>query len=189
MNVEQLGMRLSNYRKNNNMTIKEFSRLSKVSTALLSQLERGKGNPSFTVLESIASTMNISMSALFEDTIKLEQLVRRVDDQPVLLDITKDNMEFQLLTAKSNNVNDDLIRVTVKPYSETPYYPFGEHDCDEIILVEKGSITIYDSHEDSTTLKKGDTMRIVANLKYKIKNLSSHTATMLYIASSAKEIL
>ena len=44
MEIIQLSNRLVEYRKSNNMTIKEFSELSGISTALLSQLERGVGN-------------------------------------------------------------------------------------------------------------------------------------------------
>ena len=189
MNVEQIGTRLTNYRKNNNMTIKEFSQLSGVSTALLSQLERGMGNPSLSVLNSIAETMNLSISTLFEDAVKLDNLVKRVADQPVLCDSTKDNLEFQLLTIKSSKVSDDLIRVIIRPHAETPYYPFGANECEEIILVEKGSLAVYSDSGDSVILKKGDTMRLVPKLRYKIKNSSSHNAIILYIVSNAKDVL
>lgn len=189
MNVEQIGTRLTNYRKNNSMTIKEFSQLSGVSTALLSQLERGMGNPSLSVLNAIAKTMNLSISTLFEDTVKLDNLVKRVADQPVLSDSTKDNLEFQLLTTKSNKVSDDLLRIIIKPHTETPYYPFGTNECEEIILIEKGALVVCSDSGDSVVLKKGDTMRLVPKLRYRIKNSSSHNAIILYIASNSKDIL
>lgn len=189
MNVEQIGTRLTNYRKNNSMTIKEFSQISGVSTALLSQLERGMGNPSLSVLNAIAKTMNLSISTLFEDAVKLDNLVKRVADQPVLSDSTKDNLEFQLLTIKSSKVSDDLLRVIIKPHTETPYYPFGTNECEEIILVEKGALSVHSDSGDSVVLKKGDTMRLVPKLRYKIKNSSSHNAIILYIVSNAKNIL
>ena len=79
MEIIQLSNRLVEYRKSNNMTIKEFSELSGISTALLSQLERGVGNPSLSVLNAISETMNTSLSSLFEEPVILENLVRRSD--------------------------------------------------------------------------------------------------------------
>ncbi len=189
MNVEQIGTRLTNYRKNNSMTIKEFSQLSGVSTALLSQLERGMGNPSLSVLNSIAETMNLSVSSLFEDVVKLDNLVKRAADQPILSDSTKSNLEFQLLTTKSSKISDDLLRVVIKAHAETPYYPFGKNEGEEIILVEKGSLSVHTDNNDNVTLKKGDTMRLVPKLRYKIKNTSSHNAVILYIVNNTKDIL
>ena len=75
MEIIQLSNRLVEYRKSNNMTIKEFSELSGISTALLSQLERGVGNPSLSVLNAISETMNTSLSSLFEEPVILENLV------------------------------------------------------------------------------------------------------------------
>lgn len=160
MNVEQIGNRLTDYRKNNNLTIKDFSQISGISTALLSQLERGMGNPSLSVLTSVARAMNISVSTLFEEAVSLNNLVKRVSEQPFLSDSTKENLEFQLLTTKSSKVGEDLLRVIIKSHSETPYYPFGADETEEIILVEKGPLLVLGENDESVTLKKGDTMRI-----------------------------
>lgn len=189
MTINKIGLRLTEYRKNNNMTIKDFSKLSGVSTALLSQLERGMGNPSLNVLTAIAKTMNMSVSLLFEDAIKMDNLVKRASDQPILNDSTKENIEFQLLTTKSARLNDDLIRINIGPHVETPYYPFGEHEADEIIFIEKGPLMVINDEGESVTLRKGDTMRLVSRLRYKIKNTSSHNASLLYIVSNAKDVL
>ena len=62
-NMENLkiGKKISEYRRVNNLTIKEFSELTNLSSALLSQLERGMGNPSLSALQSISSALNMSL--------------------------------------------------------------------------------------------------------------------------------
>ena len=50
----QIGKKVSAYRRQHNMTIKDFSEISGVSTALLSQIERDIANPSLSVLSAIA---------------------------------------------------------------------------------------------------------------------------------------
>ncbi len=59
-----IGRRIRRYRKDNNLTIKEFSEISGVSTALVSQLERGIGNPCLNVLKLIARTLGVAVSSL-----------------------------------------------------------------------------------------------------------------------------
>lgn len=189
MDIEQIGTRLTNYRKNKNLTIKDFSKLSGISTALLSQLERGIGNPSLSVLDSIAKTMNISIATLFEETVNLERLVKRVEDQGYIKDSKKSNIEFQLLTKKSTNLSADLFRVTFYPHTETPLVPFGVNELEELIFVEKGTLTVCIENGDSVNLKKGDTIRFVSRLNYKLKNNSSHNVSVLYMASNSKEML
>ena len=97
MDIIQLSNRLIEYRKSNNLTIKDFSDMSGISTALLSQLERGVGNPSLSVLNSIADTMNTSLSSLLEEPVVLENLVRRSDTLSTIVYPCRNNLEFQLL--------------------------------------------------------------------------------------------
>lgn len=189
MDIEQIGTRLTNYRKMKNLTIKDFSKVSGISTALLSQLERGIGNPSLSVLDSIARTMNISISTLFEDQVSLEKLVKRVEDQGYIKDSRKSNIEFQLLTKKSTNLSADLFRITLYPHTETPLVPFGVNELEELILVEKGTLTVCTENKESVVLKKGDTIRFIPRMSYKLENNSAHNVSVLYFASNTKEVL
>lgn len=189
MDICQIGNHLIEYRKKNNMTIKDFSSVSGVSTALLSQLERGMGNPSLNVLIAIAGTMNIPVSALFEESINLSDLVKRSVDQTIIKDSSSDEFEYQLLTTKSSKLCKDMYRITVKPSTDSSFYPFGKNSNDEILYVEKGSIHIFSDSGNYLILKKGDSIRLVPKLRYKIKNTSIHEASLLYIVSNSKEII
>ena len=188
MDVSQLGSKLSDYRKSNNITIKDFSNRSGISTALLSQLERGLGNPSLSVINSIAHTMNLSVSSLFKESFSLESLVRRVDEQPTIVDTCKSNLEFQLLTAGSKSSDFDVYRVKIKAKTETVYYPLSDANCDEIIIVENGDLSICNNSGDEVVLNTGDTMRLTADFRYKIKNPSTQNTSALYFVSSEKDI-
>ena len=172
MEIIQLSNRLVEYRKSNNMTIKEFSELSGISTALLSQLERGVGNPSLSVLNAISETMNTSLSSLFEEPVILENLVRRSDGLSTIVYPCRDNLEFQLLT--------NLVRIVFHAHSETSYQPLGKNISDDVIHIEKGSLTVQTDDGKSILLKKGDTMRIPPDLRYKFKNISVHNVVMIF---------
>ena len=180
MEIIQLSNRLVEYRKSNNMTIKEFSELSGISTALLSQLERGVGNPSLSVLNAISETMNTSLSSLFEEPVILENLVRRSDGLSTIVYPCRDNLEFQLLTTRTATLNINLVRIVFHAHSETSYQPLGKNISDDVIHIEKGSLTVQTDDGKSILLKKGDTLRIPPDLRYKFKNISVHNVVMIF---------
>lgn len=188
MNIVQLGNKITDYRKSNHMTIKEFSVLSGVSSALLSQLERGLGNPSLSVLDAIARTMEMSISTLLEESIKLESLVKRNDSHNVIMNSNDNCVEVRLLTTKSSKLNDNILRAKVEPNCSSKSYEFSIGDFDEIILIESGTVEISSDDGDFVTLNKDDTMRLIANSQYKLKNISNTEAIILYIVSNSKEI-
>lgn len=188
MDVSQLGSKLADYRRSNNITIKDFSKRSGISTALLSQLERGLGNPSLSVITSIARTMNLSVSSLFKESFTLESLVRRVDEQPTIIDTCKSNLEFQLLTAGGKSSEFDLYRVKIRAKTETVYYPLSDLNSEKIILVEKGDLSICNNQGGEVVLNAGDSMRLVSDYRYKIKNPSTQDTSALYFVSSHKDI-
>ena len=65
MTENQIGKKINQFRKEKGLTIKDFSEMSGISTALVSQLERGIGNPTLSVLRQICLTLETSMSSLF----------------------------------------------------------------------------------------------------------------------------
>ena len=68
----KIGHKIQEYRRIHNITIKEFAEITNLSAGLISQLERGMGNPSLSALKSIASALKISLSSLFEEEISNE---------------------------------------------------------------------------------------------------------------------
>ena len=52
----RIGRRIRRYRKDKNLTIRKFSEISGVSTALVSQLERGIGNTTRAIDETLKET-------------------------------------------------------------------------------------------------------------------------------------
>ena len=76
MKENRLGKMIRQFRREKSFSIKEFSELCGISTALVSQLERGIGNPSLSVLRAIASTLGEALSSLFVGEIRKEFTIR-----------------------------------------------------------------------------------------------------------------
>ena len=64
-----LGKKILESRKIKGLNIREFSKLTGLSTSLLSQIERGLANPSLNSLRSIAEALNIPLFTLFVNII------------------------------------------------------------------------------------------------------------------------
>lgn len=65
MHTYHLGQTVMNYRKQANMTIREFSHYSGISTSLISQIERNQANPSLNVLELISKALHVPYILFF----------------------------------------------------------------------------------------------------------------------------
>ncbi|MDU3828229.1 MAG: XRE family transcriptional regulator, partial [Peptostreptococcus sp.] len=82
----------------------------------------------------------------------------------------------------------DLYRVKIRAKTETVYYPLSDLNSEEIILVEKGDLSICNNQGGEVVLNAGDSMRLVSDYRYKIKNPSTQDTSALYFVSSHKDI-
>jgi transcriptional regulator with XRE-family HTH domain len=64
--VTNVGARIRELRQGKRLTLKAVADSAKVSTSLLSQLERGKVNPSLSLLSLIAGRLNVGVASLLE---------------------------------------------------------------------------------------------------------------------------
>ncbi len=62
----ELGMRIRYLRKQRKMSIEDLALLSNINRNYLSDLERGKRNPTLKILNKIATALNITLSELFK---------------------------------------------------------------------------------------------------------------------------
>ena len=63
---KQLGARIRYLRQQKNMTIEELALEAEINRNYLCDLERGTRNPTFNVLNKIATALGIALSELFE---------------------------------------------------------------------------------------------------------------------------
>lgn len=65
--IEMLGARLRAEREQRGIGVRQLARLVDCSASLISQIERGRANPSVSTLYAIASALGISLDGLFTD--------------------------------------------------------------------------------------------------------------------------
>lgn len=73
--LAQLGKRVAYLRKERHLTELELSLKANMAKSYLSDLERGKRNPTVKVLERVAIALGVTIEELFRGVVSLEQLL------------------------------------------------------------------------------------------------------------------
>jgi transcriptional regulator with XRE-family HTH domain len=74
-----IGAKIKALRGSRNWTVEELARRSSVSMGLISQTERGRGNPSFNTLAQLAHALQVPVGRLFHATRETSPVVRASD--------------------------------------------------------------------------------------------------------------
>lgn len=152
-----LGRQLRALRRRQGLTVQNLSAESAVSFGLISQLERGLGNPSFTALHRLASTLRVPLATLLagdQDGTVVRLAERRrlpvsVDEPP------EQRVERELLTPRSSALLQ-LIRSTLPVGFTNEHRPY-RHLGTECVTVETGLLLVVHG-ESRTELAAGDSM-------------------------------
>ena len=181
MKENRLGKMIRQFRREKSLSIKEFSELCGISTALVSQLERGRGNPSLSVLRAIASTLGVALSSLFVGEISNESLIRRRADQERIHNPNEKGAVYHGLTPGPLKSNVELLMMSLSPDNETNE-GFSQHFEEEIAYVAEGEAVILFEDEEFI-LSQGDTVRILPSRKHKFRNPGAVPVKILFIKS------
>ncbi len=178
----KLGEKIIEFRRKNSFTIKDFSRLTGLSPALISNIERNVANPSLSALQAIARALGVTLSTLFIEEIDNQSLILRKEDRIPHVKPNEKHVVYDLLTPNILNSNIEMLLVTLKPHSET-YGGFTQHGSEEEIayVVEGETYIIFE--EEEFLLKKEDTIRILPNRKHKFRNATDEEIKILFIKS------
>lgn len=122
--VATVGIQIKALRKQAGYTLDDLSRGSGVSTGLISQIERGKGNPSFATLVQIAHGLDIPIGRLFHLTEQISPVVRRAERRTLDFHGTDgpDDASYELLTPTLNGALE-VLWVETQPGHDTSSTP------------------------------------------------------------------
>lgn len=168
--IEALGKKIKSFRNRYGMTIQEMAEKAHVSNSLLSQMERGKGNPTISVLESIANVMDCSITDLLAEEVKNADLVVRQNQRKKIYHSNSSNdiTMYGLLSDKVVRSNFDMILLCLPPHTEVDNQ-LSRHPEEEASFVLKGQ-PVFEFDKESITLQEGDTIRVLSNRRHRVRN-------------------
>ena len=152
----QLGRIVRERREQAGLSLNALAAESGVSTGLLSQLERGSGNPSYNTLIKLAHALGVRVGDFFggqDPEPKLAELVKAGSRRRLLL--SERDMVYELITPSMNG-RLGMIRAQVAAGWSNETVPF-RHEGEECVLVVEGSLDVVVG-EERYHLVEGDSL-------------------------------
>jgi transcriptional regulator with XRE-family HTH domain len=152
--VRTLGLRVRELRLDRRLTLEELASRAQVSAGLLSQLERGQGNPSFNTLVQIAHALAIPVTDLFPPQTPGSPLVRAADRQLLSIHGLAEGGGTTYLLSPGNGSPLEAVLVEAPPGHSTEETPFV-HEGDEFGFILEGAQEVH-LEGVTYTLEAGD---------------------------------
>ena len=168
------------------MTLEQLSKLSGVSRAMLSQVERGGKSPTIGIAKRIAHGLGASFSSLVGDEGAARRtfaLVRK-DQRQVFRD-AETGFERHLLSPLMAGMPVEVVLHRLPAKTSTgklPPYPSG---VTKHVLASRGRVIVGVENVE-TVLEEGDSLYFEANAEHWFENRSSRAAEYYLIISAAQ---
>jgi transcriptional regulator with XRE-family HTH domain len=168
--IQDLGNRIRALRRERNLTLERLSELANLSVGIVSQIERGRGNPSFATLAQLAHGLDIPVGRLLHVAENHKSPVvrrgerRRLDGHGLGYD---DGGQYELLIPDLTGALE-VVWVEHSPGYDTSATPY-RHNGEEFGLVIEGRVVV---HLDGVAhdLGPGDSIRYDSSVPHWYSN-------------------
>ena len=168
--------RIKEERKRKNMTLTELSRLSEVSTGLISSMERGVVNPSIDVVLKICRSLNIDPTNLIDIERKGQMVITKRKEQYGIVDSKSTSFVVSPVGLQQDKIAVLLSYINPKEEFGRKHVSF---DTVELILVLNGKVKFFYG-DDEYILDAGDSVYFSADRMHYIKNLSARKTKLVW---------
>ena len=165
--VAALGRELRHERQRQGLTVTALSSRSGVSFGLISQVERGLGNPSFLALKRLAEALGIPLARLFAGGAVRDELVVRADERqllPILEESPASQRVIRELLTPGLHSSLQVIRSSIPAGFSNEGKAF-RHMGTECVIVESGTLTVVHG-ERRVELGPGDAMTYACSVPH-----------------------
>ncbi|MER8961217.1 XRE family transcriptional regulator [Mesorhizobium sp. M0701] len=178
------GDRVRTMREQANLTLEQFSKLSGVSRAMLSKVERGEKSPTIGVAKRIAHALGASFSALLGDEPASRRAFALVTkDQRQVFRDPETGFERFLLSPIMAGMTVEVVFHRLPADTSTgrlPPYPLatGKH-----VVASRGRVVV-GTPENETVLEEGDALYFEADVEHWFENRTNEPAEYYLIISA-----
>lgn len=169
-----VGALVLQFRKDAGDSIGSLAAAAGLSPGLLSQIERGQGNPSLTTLIKLSQALKVPVGRFFNTQDHGGALVRRADRRR--LEVAEDNLVYELLTPHMHG-RLGMLRAQIGAGWDNEDAPF-KHPGEECVTILQGRLHIcingmgYD-------LAEGDSLTYDSSLPHWYRNSTSEDAVLI----------
>lgn len=176
-----IGARIKELRKEKNMTLKQLSDLSGLSSGFLSQLERGISSIAIDSLGKIADILGVNISSFFHD-------MKAVDSDPVVRSFDASCTQvspqiIQFILSKDITAFDSLSRIFhLMPFAniDVNNLEMYSHEGEEFIYVLEGVVSVFIG-DSRYCLYPGDSIQVKSDKPHNWINQTNKVAKILTV--------
>ena len=180
-----IGRQIRIYRKQMEITVSDLSKMTGLSTGMLSKIENGNTSPSLSTLQTLSNALSIPLTSFFRQFEEEKGCVHTKANEGVEVEGegTRAGHQYNLLGHLGSNDSG----VIVEPYlieltSETDTFKTFQHGGIETIYMLEGEV-LYRHSDNLYPLKPGDTLFFDANTPHGPDFLEKLPARYLSIIS------
>lgn len=184
-----LGAQLRALRKTRELTLEQLAARSGVSAGLLSQMERGQGNPSFNTLVQVAHALSVPVASLFRADASGSPVVRRAERRRIDIHAADvlgagaagpaaEPTVTELLTPSLAGALEVLM-IEVPPGYSTEATPFT-HEGEEFGLILDGRHEVH-LGDAAYTLEPGDSITYSSRIPHWYRNPGDEPVRSLWV--------
>lgn len=181
--MKELGKKIKDIRLSKSVSLRDLAKHTCLTRSFLSQVERGKTNPSIASLERIARALNIRLSHFFEEDFpKRFSLIRKKREKKF---VTKG------LKASCEVLASDILDIAMVPFlftldvgGEIRKEQLHTYRKERFMFTQKGKIELVCSMEDKKkfVLEEGDSLYCKCDAPCKkMLNIGDREAIMLWV--------
>ena len=145
-----------------------------LSPGILSQIERGQGNPSLTTLIKLSQALRVPVGRFFNTADQGGAVVRR--DARMRLEVSEDNLIYELLTPHLQG-QLGVLRAQIGAGWDNEDAPF-RHPGEECVTVLQGQLFV-SINGRNYDLEEGDSLTYDSSLPHWYRNPTSQDAVLI----------
>lgn len=173
---ENIAKNLKELRRNCQLSLEELAEKSGVSKSMLGEIERGRTNPTVSVLWKIAKGINTPLTSLIKEP-EFDSVIIRKSEYKVL----NNEMGIQIssIFPYYEPHRLEILHLEISPHSilENSGHMEG---VEEYLFVLDGHVNVY-ANGEQVVLHSNDAFRFKANSSHNIHNLTKEPAKLLNI--------
>ncbi len=180
LTVQAVGNEIRRLRKLRGRTLEQLASQAGVSAGLLSQVERGQGNPSFNTLVQVAHALGIPVARLMAGEQLSSPVVRREERRRLNLGGKDSLVLAELLTSRLDSALE-VIRIVAEPGYSSEDTPFV-HDGEEFGIVLEGThaVNVGGTHY---VLRAGDSISYSSTIPHWYENPGDAPSASLWVVT------
>lgn len=172
-----IGTLIRRTRDDHGFTLEQLAVRAGVSPGLLSQVERGIGNPSFRTLHKVSGALGLRVADLMTDVDGDRRILVRADERRIL---EVGQLSYELLTPDLRGKLEVLV-TSLPPGFSNVEHPFN-HEGEECVVVLSGRVQVTVGDE-TFELEEGDAVTYDPSVSHWWHNQSDAPARVLGVVT------